>query len=55
MTEEHEPVTYGQIKHNYNNYAKTKPRISDNSLAMGGIVVAVIVTFLTILAVVVSL
>jgi hypothetical protein len=55
MTEEHEPVHYGTIKHNYENYAKTKPRISDNSMAMGGIVVAVIVTFLTVLAVVVSL
>jgi hypothetical protein len=55
MTEEHEPVNYGTIKHNYENYAKTRPRISDNSMAMGGIVLAVIVTFLTILAVVVSL
>jgi hypothetical protein len=55
MTKEHEPVRYGQIKHNYENYAKTKPLISDNSMAMGGIVLAVIVTFLTVLAVVVSL
>jgi hypothetical protein len=55
MTEENQPVNYGSIKHNYENYAKTKPRISDNSMAMGGIVLAVIVTFLTVLAVVVSL
>jgi hypothetical protein len=36
-------------------YGTTKPRLSDNSLAMGGIVLAVIVTFLTVLALVVSL
>jgi hypothetical protein len=55
MTEENQPVHYGSIKHNYEHYSKTKPRLSDNSMAMGGIVLAVIVTFLTVLALVVSL
>jgi len=52
MTEQQEPKAWNEYKQSY---GKTKPRLSDNSMAMGGIVLAVIVTFLTVLALVVSL
>ena len=52
MTEQQEPKAWNEYKQSY---GTTKPRISDNSLAMGGIVLAVIVTFITVLALVVSL
>ena len=54
--EEHEPVKYENIKHNYEQRMNKHPqRWSDNSMAIGGIVLAVIVTFLTILGIVVTL
>jgi hypothetical protein len=52
MENEQEPKAWNEYKHVY---GTTKPRLSDNSMAMGGIVLAVIVTFLTVLALVVSL
>jgi hypothetical protein len=53
MTEELEqPKAWNEYKQSY---GTIKPRLSDNSMAMGGIVLAVIVTFLTVLALVVSL
>ena len=53
MTEElDQPKAWNEYKQSY---GTTKPRLNDNSLAMGGIVLAVIVTFLTVLALVVSL
>jgi hypothetical protein len=52
MENQEQPKAWNEYKQSY---GTTKPRLSDNSMAMGGIVLAVIVTFLTILALVVSL
>ena len=53
--EEHEPVKYENIKHNYEARMKKRPqRFTDNSMAMGGIVLAGITLFLVLIYLVVS-
>lgn len=54
MTEEYEPVKYQDIKHNYEARMKKPTRITDNSMAMGGIVLAGIIFFLLLVWVVAS-
>lgn len=55
MTEEYEPIKYQDIKHNYEARMKKRPqRFTDNSMAMGGIVLAGIIFFLVLLYLVVS-
>lgn len=54
MTEEYEPVKYENIKHNYEARMKKPTRTTENSMAMGGIVLAGIIFFLLLVWVIAS-